>query len=144
MNHLGWVCNYFDAAEIFVVTFATLHVQSGSSYNVHRVVCSIPNRGAAVSFRQVRPPGLDLFQHLTFWHGPFIIETFLCVHVLALRTYWHMDILSPWTFQRKDFLALGHFGIGKTVVLPVLSTTAPLPSASNSTHALLSNFIDFI
>ena len=103
LNHLCWVCKYCNAVETFVMTFTTLHVQSGSNHDVHRVVCSISSRGAAVSFRQVRPP-----------------------------YHWRPRPSFP---QNK----------GKTLVLSVLPTTAPLSSASSSTHCcpILQNLFNF-
>ena len=63
----------------------------------------------------LRAKGFPPFWHLTFRqetfrHGHFITGAFWHVHVSALQTYQHMDILSPWTFRRKDFFAWGHFG----------------------------------
>ena len=34
LNHLCWVCKYCNAVETFVMTFTTLHVQSGSNHDV--------------------------------------------------------------------------------------------------------------
>ena len=42
---------------------------------------------------------------MTLRHGNFITGTFRHVHTSALLIYRHMDILSPWTFQHKNFLA---------------------------------------
>ena len=58
LNHLCWVCKYCNAVETFVMTFTTLHVQSGSNHDVRAQGGSVVYQTgpATVSFIQVRQP----------------------------------------------------------------------------------------